>query len=66
MNRHEHEWVMESFDLAQGETYRPPVTAGAGTFLLTSKYRSSSRAVMKKQIALASARLANLLNAELK
>jgi S1/P1 nuclease len=66
MNLDEHEWVIESFDLAQGEAYRPPVTAGAGPFSLTSKYRSSSRAVMKKQIALAGARLANVLNGELK
>jgi hypothetical protein len=62
----EHEWVIESFDLAQGEAYRPPVGSGAGPFSLTSKYRSSSRSLMKKQIALAGARLANVLNAELK
>ena len=62
----EHEWVMESFALAQGEVYRPPVGAGAGTFTLNSTYRNSSRALMRKQIALAGTRLAKLLNAELK
>lgn len=62
----EHEWMIESFDLAQGEAYRPPVGAGSGPFSLTSKYRNSSQAVMKAQIALAGARLANLLNNELR
>jgi hypothetical protein len=61
----EHQWMLESFNLSQGDVYRPPVVAGVGPFSLTSKYRSSSRSLMKKQIALAGARLANLLNAEL-
>lgn len=62
----EHQWIVESFDLAQGEVYRPPVTAGAGPFSLTAKYRKSAHAVANKRIALAAARLAGLLNAELK
>jgi hypothetical protein len=62
----EHEWIIESFDLAQGEVYRSPVGKGAGPFSLTAKYRNNSHQVMEKQIALAGARLANLLNAELK
>ena len=62
----EHQWVIESFDLAQGEVYRPPVGAGAGPFSLNSKYRNGARALARKQVALAAARLANVLNAELK
>ena len=62
----EHQWVIESFDLAQGEVYRSPIGKGAGPFSLTAKYRNNAHQVMEKQIALAGARLANLLNAELK
>ena len=62
----EHEWISESFDLAQGEVYRSPIGAGAGTFTLTAAYRTNARRLMEKQVALAGARLAGLLNAELK
>jgi hypothetical protein len=62
----EHEWVVESFDLAQGEVYRPPVGAGGGPFNLTANYRNGARALARRQVALAAARLANVLNAELK
>jgi hypothetical protein len=62
----EHEWVRESFDLAQGEVYRSPVGAGTGPFNLTAKYRNAALALAEKRVALAGARLANLLNAELK
>lgn len=62
----EGEWVKESFDLAQGEVYKPPVHAGTGPFTLTASYRNGARNLAAKRVALAGARLANLLNAELK
>jgi hypothetical protein len=62
----EHQWVIESFDLAQGEVYRPPVGPAAGPFSLNATYRNGARALARKQVALAAARLANVLNADLK
>jgi len=62
----EHEWIRESFELAQGEVYRPPVGAGTGPFALTAKYRSAAQALAAKRVSLAGARLANLLNNGLK
>jgi len=62
----EHEWITESFDLAQGEVYRSPIGAGEGPFTLTSTYRSNARRVMNAQVALAGARLGKLLENELK
>jgi hypothetical protein len=62
----EHEWIVESFDLAQGEVDRSPVRAGTGPFTLTATYRNAAHKLADKRIALAAARLANLLNAELK
>jgi hypothetical protein len=43
-----------------------PRWGGYGVFTLTKKYKSAAKALAKKQVALAGARLANLLNAELK
>ena len=59
-------WVQESFELAQSQAYKPPVGAGAGPFILTPAYRANAKSVAREQIALAGARLANVLNAELK
>jgi hypothetical protein len=59
-------WVQESFDLAKSKVYVAPIAAGAGPFTLTSAYKSSAKRVAKKRVALAGARLANLLNDELK
>ena len=59
-------WVQESFELAKSQAYKPPIGAGAGPFTLTPAYRANANSVARKQIALAGARLANVLNAELK
>jgi len=59
-------WVHDSFELAKSKVYRPPIGAGAGPFILTSAYRANAKSVARNQIALAGARLANVLNAELK
>jgi hypothetical protein len=59
-------WVQESFELAQSKVYRSPIGAGLGPFTITPGYRSTATSVARKQIALAGARLGNVLNAELK
>jgi len=59
-------WVAEGVQNAKDFVYVSPVGAGTGSFTLTKKYKGAAKALAKKQVALAGARLANLLNAELK
>jgi S1/P1 Nuclease len=61
----EKDWIAESFQAAQQTVYSAPVAAGDGPFTLTPQYKISARALAKKRVALAGARLANLLNNEL-
>ena len=62
----EKDWIAESFQAAQQTVYQPPVAAGNGPFSLTSAYNSKAKTLAKQRIALAGARLANLINNELK
>jgi hypothetical protein len=59
-------WVAEGIQNAKDSVYTGPVGAGAGPFTLTEDYKNAAKALAKKQVALAGARLANLLNSELK
>jgi S1/P1 Nuclease len=60
-------WINESFDAAKQTTYKsPPIGAGAGPFTLTLAYKTTARNLAEKRIALAGARLAKILNEELK
>jgi hypothetical protein len=59
-------WVAEGVQNAKDAVYVSPVGLGAGPFTKTSKYKKDAKALAKKEVALAGARLANLLNAELK
>ena len=59
-------WIAEGVQNAKDSVYTGPVGAGTGSFTLTKKYKKSAKALAKKEVALAGARLANLLNAELK
>ncbi len=60
-------WVAESFDAAQKVVYvNPPIGAGDGPFTLTASYRANARKVARQRVALAGARLANLINDQLK
>ena len=59
-------WVQDGFQLAQGNVYKTPVGTNSGPFSLTASYKTAAQAIAKKQIALAGARLGNMLNAELK
>ena len=62
----EKDWIDESFQASQNTVYQPPVGPGDGPFTLTTAYESTAKTVAEARIALAGARLANLLNAELK
>jgi hypothetical protein len=59
-------WTKESYDLARQKVYVPPIGAGDGPFTITTSYRTAARKLAKKRVALAGARLANVLNGELK
>jgi hypothetical protein len=59
-------WVQESFQAAQRWAYEPPIGAGNGPFTLNASYRADAKKEAQQRVALAGARLANLLNTELK
>ncbi len=58
--------VAEGVQNAKHSVYTGPVKAAKGSFVLTAKYKKAAKALAKKEVALAGARLANLLNSELK
>jgi hypothetical protein len=62
----EKDWIAESFQAAQQTVYQPPVAAGDGPFALDSTYKAQAKALASERIALSGARLANLINTELK
>jgi hypothetical protein len=57
----ERKWLDESFKLAQTDVYVGPIGVGTGPFDLTDDYKANALSVAQKRIALAGARLANLL-----
>ncbi|MFY9559518.1 MAG: S1/P1 nuclease [Terriglobales bacterium] len=60
-------WIAESFAAAQKSVYvNPPIGPGDGPFTLTAAYRAAAQKVAKERVALAGARLANMINNELK
>ena len=59
-------WVEESVSAATSTAYRqPPIGAGNGPFTLDRAYKARAKARAQEHIALAGARLANILNEEL-
>lgn len=62
----EKEWAAEGFQAAQKFAYAPPVGAGDGPYTLTLEYKKRAGNLAKQRVALAGARLAKLLNDELK
>ncbi|HYK34797.1 S1/P1 nuclease [Alloacidobacterium sp.] len=62
----EADWVKESFDRAKSSVYVVPVGAALGPYTLDEAYSSNSLAIAQQRVALAGARLANLLNENLK
>ncbi len=59
-------WVGESFVDAKTIVYHDPIGLGLGPFTLTPAYETTAQDLAKKRVALAGARLAKLLNDELK
>jgi len=65
-NLNASDWISESFDDGRTTSYKkPPIGLGPGPFTITAAYRNAARALAKKRVALAGARLANILNNEL-
>jgi hypothetical protein len=60
-------WITESFKAAKTSVYKkPPIGPGPGPFTITETYRNAAMMLGRKRVALAGARLANILNNELK
>jgi S1/P1 Nuclease len=59
-------WVTESFQDSKQDVYVNPVGDGHGPFQITSAYKTAARDLAQHRVALAGARLANLLNTEMK
>jgi hypothetical protein len=63
----ESDWINESFGFAKTVVYKqPPIGNGKGPFTITASYRSTAITVASKRVALGGARMANILNNELK
>jgi hypothetical protein len=60
-------WITESFEAAKKFAYpSPTIGNGSGPFQLPKKYQDDATGVAQERVALAGARLANLLNAALR
>ena len=59
-------WAKESLTIAEQSVYKNPIGPGAGPFTLTKTYTADALRVARGRIALAGARLAKMLNEELK
>jgi hypothetical protein len=55
-------WIAEGLELARTKVYVTPIGVGDGPFAVTAAYQAAVSELGKKRIALAGARLANLLN----
>lgn len=62
----EEVWIAESVRAAKASVYIEPIGVGTGPFEVDAEYRRQARAVAAERVALAGARLANLLNDALK
>ena len=59
-------WIdTESFEAAKTSVYVAPVGVGPGPFTLDQTYKTAAKKIAEERIALARARLANFLNANL-
>lgn len=55
-------WIQESFSAARTHVYVSPIEVGVGPYELTESYTAAAQELAAQRIALAGARLANLLN----
>lgn len=61
----EDDWAAESYKLAGSTVYVDPVGTGLGPFTLNAAYTANAQQIAKQRVALAGARLANLLKTAL-
>ena len=60
-------WIDESVNAAKNTAYQPPTIGdGNGPFTLDSAYKTRAKALAQQRVALAGARLAKILNEELR
>jgi hypothetical protein len=59
-------WIQESLQAARDYAYAPPIGPGAGPYALDENYRRAALSQARKRVALAGARLAHLINTNLK
>ena len=59
-------WIQESFADAETEVYVTPIGQGDGPFPMTATYKDAAWQLGSERIAMAGARFANVINAELK
>ncbi len=62
----ERTWIAESYKLVKTKVYVDPIGKTNGPWTLTKEYRTEARKIGLERVELAGARLANLLNKELK
>jgi hypothetical protein len=61
------DWVDESFEAAKSTAYkRPPIGKRAGPYTITDAYRNAAMMLGRERVALGGARLAKILNNELR
>jgi len=65
-NANEADWVQEGLKLAEISVYVDPIGPALGPYTVDATYQANSLAIAQQQVALAGARLANLLNTNLK
>ena len=65
-NLNVNSWILDGLQLARTNVYRMPVGPGSGPFNLTPQYRDAARQLARQRVALAGARLARILNTELR
>jgi hypothetical protein len=55
-------WLEDSLTLAKSKVYKTPIGPGNGPYQLTTAYKATAGSTAEKQVALAGARLAKILN----
>lgn len=61
----EDDWAAESYALAKSSVYVDPIGPGLGPFTVTAAYTANAQQIAEQRVALAGARLANLLKTAL-
>jgi hypothetical protein len=64
-DNNENDWAAESLALAKSQVYVAPVGPGLGPYDLSGAYTTNMQQIARARIALAGARLANLLHTAL-